>query len=1378
MTPRQRELTLEAMEVEIPAARDASKRFAARKAALSKAKSRFLDMDASGRRRNRHDYSIDEVNERPDWNSGSGVKKEAWARGELEWLDEQIAAASNAAHHWDQNDFRWSAQQAELKKRDRGGIGMRSRGNDPDYEGPDPFEEQTLDELMVRVDEGMPLSELYDMDGISSRSQMLLETLIEENGWDFEEGGVDVDKTLAELLPGRGEMGDTRSKFFAAVEDDFWDDPSKFMDLRGGPDPYDVWKDQQMEGGMRSLAAWRDPKKAEQIRDLHDRMTATHPMYLGEDIDTAVLDAIDIFDGRMPQYGNDAAYLRQTATDFREGHGAVRGFAEISDEDLDAAADLLDQAADAIEKNPIDFDEAFAGITGGGMRSQRYDIGPGDDGKWRVMDTANRNATRPEVYETREEALQAAIDLDRPRGRGMRSFANEYPEGHEEAKVTSHAIFRKPEADYGTNPDGTPVPRNPKKREDEFTVEHLGGDFEGLSRVTHHTQNRSDLRDSAQASGQGLGAWEMSVASERLVPTDSVIFDQDRGVLTYGGAGKDVSTWDVYGKRQDNRPFKHQIGAVMTEGSGGAEERSRNFNRGLARDTEQRYRETGQTLPKGWVPSGMRSMRSEQRQERIDDISPKLEALNQELMSTMSRPDADASRIDEMLSIEGRLRSERHQLRQAQQLHSLESGKRSRVRAKKPLEMNLSEDEIGSLRSDLRSMIAATKDKDVKGALANYDSLLANAKNGKVKVPVKNYDDIIKNWEKVSPDSVKNRKIHPKTGRDILEFAALDKDSKFTSPGSKKGKTNAYSGFRSSRVNNGAPPEITPRMQRDMLEASRPAVRDGHAQLNAMAGNHDLMINAMAEDRNGSPKQWAMLESHHTGMRSDDAPVKASDVDTSLKPQRGRPMGTEVEEARFKGKKFAEMKPDGWDDMSTQDKWDLMHSELLPSRSGMREVDHRRISGELGKKLDMEERRDARKRGEFPSLAERRARREITPPPRIEKRRQTDRDPSARSTPQEALKERKKTLNRLDKTIGRQYNDSSDALTEGDVGPEHADFWADMADVITSEEDLTFSQLETLEGLLEGYIAGGNQSEEMNASETAAHRTAMTMQAEVEELLELYRGDPHITQGDTSPQLGIGGADPEVDPAERGDALSMFEGGGQRSIRRNQDSFKTNAVQEYVSARRREGGMRSVDAPSREERIDDLRNMWRNARSGGDQKEMRRLEAEMEKLGSGPRRGAMARPTRTGRGTGGNWKTRDGMRSEKAGRTEVRHEATFFKRVEGSLDKEIREAKKRDDNKTATALTLLQKIMRRQESGKTGDKRTNAGAITASQDEVDQIMDGLMAVLDRQVDTGGSRTEMFAELLEMFAASAMATFISKTTEEIMSRTPKRKSPRS
>lgn len=58
-----------------------------------------------------------------------------------------------------------------------------------------------------------------------------------------------------------------------------------------------------------------------------------------------------------------------------------------------------------------------------GMRSERYDIRPDDNnkGKWRVVDTGNRNAPLPEVYDSRREALNAAIGRDRG---GMRSQAN------------------------------------------------------------------------------------------------------------------------------------------------------------------------------------------------------------------------------------------------------------------------------------------------------------------------------------------------------------------------------------------------------------------------------------------------------------------------------------------------------------------------------------------------------------------------------------------------------------------------------------------------------------------------------------------------------------------------------------------------------------------------------------------------------------------------------------------------------------------------------------------------------------------------------------------------------------------------------------------
>jgi hypothetical protein len=69
-----------------------------------------------------------------------------------------------------------------------------------------------------------------------------------------------------------------------------------------------------------------------------------------------------------------------------------------------------------------------------GMRSERYDITQDEAGKWRVMDTGNRNMRLPEEYDNREDALREAIRRDNPRG-GMRSTRPLTPEeraDHEE----------------------------------------------------------------------------------------------------------------------------------------------------------------------------------------------------------------------------------------------------------------------------------------------------------------------------------------------------------------------------------------------------------------------------------------------------------------------------------------------------------------------------------------------------------------------------------------------------------------------------------------------------------------------------------------------------------------------------------------------------------------------------------------------------------------------------------------------------------------------------------------------------------------------------------------------------------------------------------
>jgi len=129
------------------------------------------------------------------------------------------------------------------------------------------------------------------------------------------------------------------------------------------------------------------------------------------------------------------------------------------------------------------------------------------------------------------------------------------------------------------------------------------------------------------------------------------------------------------------------------------------------------------------------------------------------------------------------------------------------------------------------------------------------------------------------------------------------------------------------------------------------------------------------------------------------------------------------------------------------------------------------------------------------------------------------------------------------------------------------------------------------------------------------------------------------------------------------------------------------------------------------------------------------------------------------------------MRSQKDGRAEIRAEATRFKELMDSLDVE---AQKADDARTKQALLMLKQIMRRQKSGLLTDKRTNAGALFLTQRELDEIIEALYVALDRQLGRGGDvRVSLFAEMAELMAKAAMATFVDKTVQPINSRTIKK-----
>ena len=130
--------------------------------------------------------------------------------------------------------------------------------------------------------------------------------------------------------------------------------------------------------------------------------------------------------------------------------------------------------------------------------------------------------------------------------------------------------------------------------------------------------------------------------------------------------------------------------------------------------------------------------------------------------------------------------------------------------------------------------------------------------------------------------------------------------------------------------------------------------------------------------------------------------------------------------------------------------------------------------------------------------------------------------------------------------------------------------------------------------------------------------------------------------------------------------------------------------------------------------------------------------------------------------------TRSTRSSVKEGRAEIRAERTKFNELLNSLDREISKA---DDPRHVAALKTLKTTLTRQKSGKLSDKRTNAGALYLTQDEIDDIIEALYVALDRQVERGSeARTALFGEMAELMAKAAMATFINKTSEPVNSRT--------
>lgn len=436
------------------------------------------------------------------------------------------------------------------------------------------------------------------------------------------------------------------------------------------------------------------------------------------------------------------------------------------------------------------------------------------------------------------------------------------------------------------------------------------------------------------------------------------------------------------------------------------------------------------------------------------------------------------------------------------------------------------------------------------------------------------------------------------------------------------------------------------------------------------------------------------------------------------KPTGGRQVGTKMPDPRLQGKKFNEVKPANWDQMDEETQWDFV-SSLLPwtkdRPDGIRRADLDRMILELANKIDVKERRQSRREGKFETLQERRARRaeQGVKLPTREPAK-APAEPKPQ-TPQGAAQERRETLTAMDNLFARVHTQAQDASNDGELEDEHLDLWGKAMDILSDSDDLTYSQIEALDALFDEYLS--KDFDNLSASESASRQSALGQKQNIEILLAKYRGDKDIQQGSTDAAQRLGGGDDIVDPTEQGDAVGVFETPGESGW----------------------SGMRSM--VSRNNELFSPASPVRNY-----------VQAPRPKPSSG-------------------------MRATRAGRTQISGEATWFKKIEDSLSREISEARKDDNRTTVKALELLKQILSRQESGKTGDKRTNAGLFTVTQAEIDQILEGLINVVDRQVATDGSRTQLFIDLMEKLSEAAMATFILKTSDEIHSRTQQRTNSR-
>jgi hypothetical protein len=585
--------------------------------------------------------------------------------------------------------------------------------------------------------------------------------------------------------------------------------------------------------------------------------------------------------------------------------------------------------------------------------------------------------------------------------------------------------------------------------------------------------------------------------------------------------------------------------------------------------------------------------------------------------------------------------------------------------------------------------------------MKKYDNLLEELQNQKKSNPGRSlivlsseYDNVMTAYdelEKVDPSWIKM------FGADPLEMASVSKEGKYISPNvDMPGEE-----FDGKRINNGAPADITPRMQGQLVDWGRrqPNFRIVKGLIEAHKKNNGTM----------TARQWSTLrnmfdrfseENRSGGVRSRVGSGMRSETGSAVSSSRT---------GKGKGPRSAkDVLPENYETLSLDEKFDALISagkyDESTNPNGIQVGEYNAAFRRLRDAEDEQDRITARRE----ALAERMKRSAeagpVTRRPEVMEQESPRRANDVETTPEKraalAKRTRQKQMSAIEKVVAKAQDSISGAIIDGDAEDEHGNVWNEVMDLVQAEDggddaDLTLSKLSSIIEALDDYTIGF-EGEEMSPAERKSVNNATKLKNTLEELYDDIDSDPFIKRGSTSrEQTGITLAGEEDDSIPR-----FMTGEGLRS--------RSSLVNGYIGARK---------------------NAERQPRAG--------------------------------------MRSRSG--TEQDGRAEIRWEATEFNKVEQSLSREISEAQKSGDSKTANALRNLTKIMDRQKSGDVGGKRTNAGALYLTQNELDDVMDALMHVVDRQTQTDGSRTNMFAQMLDKLAEAGMTTFIRKTAKPVNSR---------